>query len=150
MLFILVVFSLWSHAQEGEVAREPAGACGEDPAARDKYSAESINERYDDFFRRRRQDETRERERERGREEIRDRGDARTRDLELARREYIRIRRPSPDTAAAEGEWEQTRKARAARVESARRCYVTRKNQAEGALARGRQIPANAEFGLDE
>ena len=103
-----------------------------------------------DFFRLRRLAEERERAREAGRAELAGRGDDRARRLEDARQIYIRTRRPKPDDAAADAAWKAALTERARRIEDARKCYVTQRDHAAEGSDHGRDVPADAEYGLDE
>ncbi|MBX3023062.1 MAG: hypothetical protein KF799_15405 [Bdellovibrionales bacterium] len=120
-----------------------------DTAGREKM-VERINERYDDFFRYQRHLEERERARDKGRGENKAMLKEHEAKLEKARLEYIKNRRPPPDRRELEKQAEAADKERKQRMELARRCYVEEQNAAEAVLKRGRKIPGNQEFGLDE
>ncbi|NJL25004.1 MAG: YeaH/YhbH family protein [Calothrix sp. SM1_5_4] len=70
--------------------------------------------------------------------------------LALARNEYIKSRRPKPDTRAAELQAELDSKKRQRSLEDARRCYLRQREQAEALLKRGRSIPEMKEFDLED
>lgn len=109
-----------------------------------------INERYDDFFRVQRQREEHIRRLESNKENLRARRVAREREIEKARLEFIKNRRPKPDTSQLQADFEAKLKARERHLEVSRRCYVNRKNAADHMLKKGRAIPGLTEFGLDE
>jgi len=111
---------------------------------------ERINERYDDFFRYRDHLEEREFERNKGRGDNKAALRAHAFRLEKARLEYLKNRRPKPDTSEMEAQAEIEFKARKARVEEARRCYVEQKRYVEQMLKRGRTIPPKKEFDIED
>lgn len=126
-----------------------APCASQDPAA-DARAVQRINQRHDDFYRYREHLEEREALRSRGRGENKGALEARDKRLEQARLEYIRNQRPKPDTTALEDKYEQDRRARLARLEKARACYVEGEAKSEGLLKRGRMIPESQEYDLDE
>jgi hypothetical protein len=110
-----------------------------------------INKRYDDFFRYRRQLEERDRAREKGRGDLHKGEQAREKALEKARLAYLKNRRPAPDHEAKyEAEMLRHQKERKDELEAARRCYVESQDKAEKLLKRGRMIPGNAEYDLED
>lgn len=124
--------------------------CDGNDAGANARAVQRINQRHDDFFRYRDHLEEREQMRDRGRGENKTALEARTKRLEQARIEYLRHQRPKPDTTELEAKYEQDRKARNVRIEKARECYVDAQAKAEGMLKRGRMVPENKEFDLDE
>lgn len=144
MVLLFAILSLFAHSAE-------AVKCDAKDTGGRKEMVERINRRYDDFFRYRRHLEEREAAREKGRNEDRKIAkQERDKKMEAARLEYIKNRRPKPDSAAAEEQAEEARKQRLKEMEAARLCYVQEKAQAEALLRRGRQIPGNQEFDLDQ
>jgi hypothetical protein len=139
-LFSLVLFNSTSHAQQCDV-KDTAG----------NAMIERINRRYDDFFRYEHEQEVRDRKRELSRGENREHLQAREKALEKARLEYLKHRRPPVDhDAKIEAEMLKNTKARAARLEAARQCFVQQELRAEAALKRGRQIPGNKEYDIED
>lgn len=111
---------------------------------------ERINQRHDDFFRYQRHLEEREIARNKGRGENKVVLAKHEKRLEAARQEYIKNRRPKPDRSDLEAKSENERKERNAKLELARRCYVQQQSAEEALLKRGRMIPGNQEFDLEE
>jgi len=129
----------------------PAPSSPECPSDTQGYEemVDRINQRYDDFFRVQREREEREEQREAARGDIRKAERERQARLEEARQEYIRNRRPKPDTRAAELEWEQQQKEKAKVNEASRHCYVQNRAKGEAILKRGRAIPGMKEFDIE-
>lgn len=115
-----------------------------------KRTVERINERYDDFFRVQRARRERESRMESSKENLREKRLARERELELARREFIKNRRPKPDDTHLQVQFEAQLKERERKREGLRECYVKNRNAAEQILKRGRSIPGLVEFGLED
>lgn len=132
------------------LAEASAPSCGAKDGADVNRMVERINKRYDDFFRYKQHIEERERSRNVGRGENKARLQAHEKEIERARQLYIKTRRPPPDTREAEKQFEDEYKARLAKIEQARRCYVMERDHAEQFLLKGRKIPENKEYDLEE
>lgn len=124
--------------------------CDAKATASSAKMVERINQRYDDFFRYQRQVEERERSRNKGRGENKIALEKHEKRIEAARQEYVKNRRPKPDRSDLEAKAEQERKERNAKMEVARRCFVQQQSAEESLLKRGRMIPGNQEFDLQE
>lgn len=142
MVSSLILLTLF-HAPSFAAECDPNVAGGE-------RVVERINERYDDFFRYHRHLEEREKARDKGRGENKKMLAEHEARMEKARLEYIKNRRPAPDRADLELKAEQERKERNRRLEIARRCYIQQRNQGEALLKRGRMIPGDKEYELEE
>lgn len=108
-----------------------------------------MNERFDDFQRKRLERERREERLAKGIDEVKSWRQERARRLQLAQEKY---RRPVRDEALErrlESEWEAQQKERARRLDLARQCYVQQLQQKEEWEKRGRAIPGHEEFDLD-
>lgn len=144
-MVLLVVLLQFMHVSAGATSCD-----GKDTPAGGEHLVERLNRRYDDFFRYRDHLEEREVARNRGRGERREFLDARAAKLEKARVEYIKNRRPKPDTHEEELKAEAAQKARFAKLEEARRCYVEQQRKVDHLVKRGRAIPEAKEFDLED
>jgi hypothetical protein len=124
--------------------------CDTKDTASGEKMVERINRRYDDFFRYQEHLEEREHMRNKGRGENRAKLEAHEKKIEQARQEYIKNRRPKPDSSELEAKAEADKKQRSARIEVARRCYLQQRAHAEALLKRGRTIPENKEYELED
>lgn len=116
-----------------------------------EHMIERINKRYDDFFRYRHEQEARDHARERGRGENKELLERHDKALEKARLAYLKERRTPPDhDKEIEAEMLKGQKERKDKLEAARQCYVQKEAQAEAILKRGRQIPENEEFDIED
>ena len=145
MVLLILVLNLFSHPVQAALQCDPkaGGAQGE-------KMVERINRRYDDFFRYRDSLQAREQERNKGRGENKAFLKAHDARLEQARKEYVKNRRPKPDTSALQAQAEAKFKERRAQIEEARRCYVQQRDHAQALLKKGRQIPGKLEFDLED
>lgn len=141
---MLLVLSLFSSG-----ARALSVRCDDKGTSGGSQMVERINQRYDDFFRYHRHLEERQAARDKGRAELKGRHEAREHEMERARLAYVKNRRPAPDTAEMEARYNLKEKQRQIALEAARECYVQQKTHAEQILIRGRMIPANKEYELD-
>jgi hypothetical protein len=146
MLLVTILFLLNASVWPSLAADQ----CGQLDTSIQKRSIEQINERYDDFFRYQRYLEQREESLESGRGENKGLLAERERRNEEARLEFLKARRPRPDTSALEQAWIVAEKERADRIESARDCTVQQRSQLEQIMRRGRRIPEMQEFHLEE
>lgn len=134
-------------------AMNPAAAadkCPDVDQAEGDRLVHGLNERHDDFFRYRRYLEGREKSMEKGRGENRTFLAEHERKLEMARKDYLKNRRPRPDTTAQESAAEREHKQRLARNEDARRCYVLQRARLDALMNRGRKVPEDLEYNLNE
>jgi hypothetical protein len=120
-------------------AARALGACTEPPRPGDQN-------RYEDFYRLRREADQRAERIEHAATEVHGRGRERAEKLEAARLEYVRTRRVKPDTDQAEATWREQIVQRNAKNEAARECFVSTR----GKGSRGREIPDAVEYRLDE
>lgn len=112
---------------------------------------ERINKRYDDFFRHQRMEVERTRDRQKDRGQNHRERLAHEAQMERARLAYLKSHRAAPDQEAKmEAEMEKRRKERNAANEAARSCYVQSQLRAEKLLKRGRMIPGNLEYHLED
>lgn len=128
----------------------PALQCGPQGVAEGERLVERINRRYDDFYRFRRVADERNEKREKARDEGKELRKQRAERLENARKDYVKNRRPPPDRRDLELRHEREQKERVARQELARRCFVQQREEANRLLSRGRKIPGNLEFDIED
>jgi hypothetical protein len=144
MVILVIFLSLF---YPGAVRAQQCDSLG---AATGEKMVERINKRYDDYFRYQAHLEERTELRNKGRGDNKKALKAHDQKIEEARLAYIKHRRPAPDTSDAEARAEEVKKQRLAKIEIARRCYVQQRTHAEGVLKRGRTIPENKEYDLED
>ena len=117
----------------------------------DKRAIERINRRYDDFFRYQEHLEARDKARDHARSDLRHADRERAARLERARLAYVQTRRAHPNhDAELEAAQLREKKRRDHEIEAARENFVRQQTRLDSAMSRGRTIPGNKEFGLDE
>lgn len=109
-----------------------------------------INQRYDDFFRDRREREERAERMRHGSDDRKKLLEAHEKEMEKARQAYQAKPKDHAREEALRLEWEAEQKEKAKRVELARLCEVQQRAKAEELLKKGRAIPDLKEFDLDE
>lgn len=127
-----------------------AADCGSEDTAETRAMVERINQRYDDFFRRQRELDETDQRRERDSQEIKATRLDHSRQVELTRQEYVKNRKITVVDPRLERDWLAEDKAWKDQIKNSRRCYAERKRALEAIERRGRRIPGNLEFGLEE
>ena len=114
------------------------------------HMVDRINQRYDDFFKRQRELEEKDLRREKERDEIKQVRLDHEIQLELARKEYIKARKVTVIDPALERHWEAEQKAQREQNLMDARCYALRRSKVESFRSRGRRIPENKEYDLED
>lgn len=142
-LFILIAatITLPCSAEDTVASSSPASV---------EQMVKRINERYDDFYRyRREQDERDERLKKAASGERRATEKMRAENLEKARQQYVKQRKARPSDEALRLRHEAAQKDRNANLEMVRKRYVQQRDTAEQYLKKGRMIPELKEFDLE-
>jgi hypothetical protein len=111
---------------------------------------ERINQRYDDFFRERREREEHAEHLQQGVPQVKIEQEARAKELEKARQAYRAVPKDYAKEEAMRLQWEAAQKEQVKKMELARLCEVQQKAKVEELLKKGRKIPELKEFDLDE
>ena len=113
-------------------------------------SIERINQRYDDFFRRQRELEKRDAERVLKSGEVKRARVAREAMLEEARASYVKSRKKVSENPRLEAEWNEHEKEWVESNKAARSRFVQKKQTVENMQKKGRRIPGNQEYDLED
>lgn len=111
---------------------------------------ERINERYDDFFRRQHEIERRDVEREKDAQDIKKVRAQHDQEMEKAREQYVKSRKQTVVDPHLEQAWNEEQKMWKKKNQEARNCYVRTRDEVETIEKKGRRIPENKEYDLDE
>lgn len=126
--------------------------CGDETShAEEKRRVERLNERYDDFYKRRSEMEANEELRERNADEIKKLRAQYAEGHEKARQEFVKNRKPKEkEDPRLEQEWLEQEQARKEMNKMARNCFVRSKEDLKAIEKKGRRIPEMKEYDLDE
>ena len=125
--------------------------CGaEDTFDDTKALVGNINQRYDDFFRRLREVDEREQMRESEASEIKRLRQQHAEQVEAARSDYVKSRKKQVIDPKLEQDWNHQEEQWVEQNKMARHRFVMKKQELENVLKRGRRIPENLEYDLQE
>lgn len=141
--YFIVIFPFVSAALCGAEATSP----GEEET---QSTIERINARYDDFFRRQRELQKRDEQRAQKAGEVKRQRRERQEILEEARASYVKSRKKAVEDPRLEKRWLAQDKEWVERNKMARARYVQKKQAVENIQKRGRRIPGNQEYDLED
>lgn len=126
-------------------------SCGDDTTAKEEAKmVERINQRYDDFFSRQHELEADRERREKESGEIKELRQQIVAEHEKARADYVKNRKKAVVDPRLEKEWNESEMAWKEQNKMARNCFVRSRDAVRVIEKKGRRIPGNREYDLDE
>lgn len=118
-------------------------------ASDEDWRVKRLNERYDDFFARRKQIEEYDAKREAGAAEVEKENTKWDEKMDKAREQFIASRPPPPNLDAAYQEWAKEQEKFEREHEQARDSYVSVEKRVESLEKTAKKIPEDLEYDLD-